>query len=128
MPKKYCYKIKLNLNVVKIPAAEREDNIYAIYGLFKSELFNEPEKGIPPIINEIKEIIENIDLECDVEISKSILEIKRRIRTSDEHFLNPNIRDFLEVLGSKTTLTYRAIRIALSIKNEAMEKILVSYP
>lgn len=128
MFKKICNQIKGILNVVKIPSEEREDNIIAVYRLLANQdVFIETGKGIPPIINDIKEIIGNIDIDDESEISASILEIRNKVKECHEHFLNPNVHDFLDVFRSETNLTYKAIRLALSTKNEAMEKILSSY-
>ncbi|KTC89204.1 hypothetical protein [Legionella cincinnatiensis] len=120
MSKRDCYTLKLKLNVTKIPVDEREANIFAIYSLLsKEDLFKGAEGILPQVITKIKNIIENIDLDNEIEICESILKIKEEIKNHLNDASNSNLNDLLTAFNCTTNLTYKTI---LSFRQASVTK------
>ncbi|WP_065231760.1 hypothetical protein [Legionella gratiana] len=128
MSKRTFCNLKLRLNVAKIPGYERDANIFAIYSLLsKEDFFKGAEGNVPQIITVIKNILEDIDLDSEREISESILMIKKEIENYHDHSSNSNVNDLLSAFSCPTNLTYKTIRSTVCVKNETMKNILSSY-
>ncbi|HAT8179506.1 TPA: hypothetical protein JA361_08545 [Legionella pneumophila] len=119
--------MKVKVNVLRIPTNEREANIVAVYAvLINKELMGNID-DIPNVIWQIKSIIENINLDDDDDIAKSICLIKEKIENSNENYANKNIMDFINAFRKKSDFTFRQIRHELAQSNPAMKNILDTY-
>ncbi|WP_230317607.1 hypothetical protein, partial [Legionella pneumophila] len=118
--------MKVKVNVLRIPANEREANIVAVYSILINKDLMGDMDHIPNVIWQIKSIIENINLDDD-DIARSICLIKEKIENSNENYTNKNIMDFLNAFSKKSDLTFRQIRQELAQSNSEMKKILDAY-
>ncbi|HDV5710516.1 TPA: hypothetical protein RJD49_002225 [Legionella pneumophila] len=118
--------MKVKVNVLRIPANEREANIVAVYSILINKDLMGDMDHIPNVIWQIKSIIENINLDDD-DIARSICLIKEKIENSNENYTNKNIMDFLNAFSKKSDLTFRQIRQELAQSNSEMKKILDTY-
>ncbi|HCC3079006.1 TPA: hypothetical protein JD737_001026 [Legionella pneumophila] len=118
--------MKVKVNVLRIPANEREANIVAVYSILINKDLMGDMDHIPNVIWQIKSIIENINLDDD-DIARSICLIKEMIENSNENYTNKNIMDFLNAFSKKSDLTFRQIRQELAKSNSEMKKILDTY-
>ncbi|HAT8702849.1 hypothetical protein [Legionella pneumophila] len=121
--------MKVKVNVLRIPANEREANIVAVYSILINKDLMGDMDHIPNVIWQIKSIIENINLDDDDDddIARSICLIKEKIENSNENYTNKNIMDFLNAFSKKSDLTFRQIRQELAKSNSEMKKILDTY-
>ncbi|HAT6976813.1 TPA: hypothetical protein F8R96_11920 [Legionella pneumophila] len=119
--------MKVKVNVLRIPANEREANIVAVYAILINKDLMGNIDHIPNIIWQIKSIIENINLDDDDDITMSICSIKEKIKNSNEKCTNKNIMDFLNAFSKNSDLTFRQIRHELAQCNSEMKKILDTY-
>lgn len=119
--------MKVKVNVLRIPANEREANIVAVYSILINKDLMGDMDYIPNVIWQIKSIIENINLDDDDDIARSICLIKEKIENSNENYTNKNIMDFLNAFSKKSDLTFRQIRQELAQSNSEMKKILDAY-
>ncbi|HEN5509088.1 TPA: hypothetical protein U6300_002638, partial [Legionella pneumophila] len=74
--------MKVKVNVLRIPANEREANIVAVYSILINKDLMGDMDHIPNVIWQIKSIIENINLDDDDDIARSICLIKEKIENS----------------------------------------------
>ncbi|HCJ1080925.1 TPA: hypothetical protein NQN54_002650 [Legionella pneumophila] len=118
--------MKVKVNVLRIPANEREANIVAVYAILINKDLMGNIDNIPNVIWQIKSMIENINLDDD-DIARSICLIKEKIENSNENYTNKNIMDFLNAFSKKSDLTFRQIRQELAQSNSEMKKILDTY-
>lgn len=117
-------KLKVRSNIIKIPASEREENIFAVNAvLHDDDLMKGQDGKIPDIILEIRNIMEDIDCSDDKEIAAAIIQIKDRINNSKERNHSTNTQEIINVFSQPGHINFRVIRDGLS-KNEAMEKIM----
>ncbi|HCX3283386.1 TPA: hypothetical protein OZM51_002766 [Legionella pneumophila] len=120
--------MKVKVNVLRIPANEREANIVAVYAILINKDLMGNIDNIPNVIWQIKSMIENINLDDDDDdIARSICLIKEKIENSNENYTNKNIMDFLNAFSKKSDLTFRQIRQELAQSNSEMKKILDTY-
>ncbi|HAT1776504.1 hypothetical protein D7217_14065 [Legionella pneumophila] len=119
--------MKVKVNVLRIPANERETNIVAVYSILINKDLMGDMDHIPNVIWQIKSIIENINLDDDNDIARSICLIKEKIENSNKNYTNKNIIDFLNAFSKKSDLTFRQIRQELAQSNSEMKKILDTY-
>lgn len=119
--------IKVKVNVLRIPANEREANIVAVYAILINEQLIGNIDNIPNIIWQIKSTIENINLDDADDIAKSICIIKEKIENSNENYTNKNILDIINAFHKKTNTTFKQIRNELAQSNAQMKNILDSY-
>ncbi|WP_133140578.1 hypothetical protein [Legionella genomosp. 1] len=117
-------KLKVRSNIIKIPASEREENIFAVNAvLHDDDLMKGQDGKIPDIILEIRNIMEDLDCSDDKEIAAAIIHIKDRINNSKERNHSNNTQEIINVFSQPGHINFRVIRDALS-KNESMEKIM----
>ncbi|HAU1344334.1 TPA: hypothetical protein K0O60_003062, partial [Legionella pneumophila] len=64
--------MKVKVNVLRIPANEREANIVAVYAILINKDLMGNIDNIPNVIWQIKSMIENINLDDDDDIARSI--------------------------------------------------------
>ncbi|KTD52022.1 ankyrin repeat protein [Legionella quinlivanii] len=117
-------KLKVRSNIIKIPASEREENIFAVNAvLHDDDLMKGQDGNIPAIILEIRNIMKDIDYSDDKKIAAAIIQIKDRINNSKERNHSTNTQEIINVFSQPGHINFRVIRDALS-KNESMEKIM----
>ncbi|MCW8452286.1 hypothetical protein [Legionella quinlivanii] len=117
-------KLKVRSNIIKIPASEREENIFAVNAvLHDDDLMKGQDGNIPAIILEIRNIMKDIDYSDDKKIAAAIIQIKDTINNSNEKNHSNNTQEIINVFSQPGHINFRGIRDALS-KNESMEKIM----
>ncbi|HBC0464177.1 TPA: hypothetical protein RG395_001800 [Legionella pneumophila] len=116
-------KAKVRINIIKIPANEREANILAVYKVLSDDnLMKNKDGSVPNIIKEICEIVGKLDPENEGEIASAILEIKTKIAHSEDN-ISDNARDVLNGFAKSSSCDFQKIRAALS-ENLAMDEIM----
>ncbi|HHT9952022.1 TPA: hypothetical protein ACT9K3_001866 [Legionella pneumophila] len=117
-------KAKIRINVMKIPANEREANILAVYNVLNNDdLLKNKDGEVPNIIKEMRDIVGKLDPKNEEEIAGAILEIKSRIAHGSEDNINDNVRDVLNGFAKSSCCDFQKIRAALS-DNPAMDEIM----
>ncbi|KTD72970.1 hypothetical protein [Legionella tucsonensis] len=117
-------KLKARSNIIRIPTSEREENIFAVNAVLNNDNLMKGQDGnIPTIIQEIRNIMEDIDYSDDKKIAAAIIQIKDRINKSDERNHSHNTLEIIDVFSQPSHINFRVIRDSLS-KNESMEKIM----
>ncbi|MCE0724146.1 MULTISPECIES: hypothetical protein [Legionella] len=117
-------KLKARSNIIRIPTNEREENIFAVNAVLNNDdLMKGQDGNIPTIIQEIRNIMEDIDYLDDKKIASAIIQIKDRINKSDERNHSNNTLEIIDVFSQPSHINFRVIRDSLS-KNESMEKIM----
>lgn len=117
-------KAKIRINVMKIPANEREANILAVYNVLNDDdLLKNKDGEVPDIIKEMRDIVGKLDPKNEEEIAGAILEIKSRIAHGSEDNINDNVRDVLNGFAKSSCCDFQKIRAALS-DNPAMDEIM----
>lgn len=116
--------LKCHMNVIKIPANEREQNILAVLNVLNSSLLNNKDNTTPVVVQNIKAIVEQIDPRDTEHISEKIKEIKALIKShakdTEDNFY---VRNILEAFESVTNDNFKKIRESLSLVPE-FKKIL----
>ncbi|STY29625.1 ankyrin repeat protein [Legionella wadsworthii] len=116
--------LKVRSNIIRIPTSEREENIFAVNAVLNSDDLMKGQDGqIPPIIQEIRNIMGDIDSSDDKKIAEAIIQIKDRINKSEERNHSKNTREIIDVFSQPGHINFRVIRDSLS-KNELMQKIM----
>lgn len=117
-------KLKVRSNIIRIPTSEREENIFAVSAVLNNDdLMKGLDGNIPTIIQEIRNIMEDIDYLDDKKIAAAIIQIKDRINKSDEKNHSNNTLEIINVFSQPSHINFRVIRDTLS-KNESMENIM----
>ncbi|HHL3491893.1 TPA: hypothetical protein ACQ53F_000698 [Legionella pneumophila] len=117
-------KAKVKINIIKIPANEREANILAVYKVLSDDnLMKNKDGSVPNIIKELCEIVGKLDPENEEEIAGAILEIKTKIAHGSEDNISDNARDVLNGFAKSSCCDFQKIRAALS-ENLAMDEIM----
>lgn len=117
-------KAKVRINIIKIPANEREANILAVYRVLSDDnLMKNKDGSVPNIIKEMREIVGKLDPENEEEIAGAILEIKTKIAHGSEDNISDNARNVLNGFAKSSCCDFQKIRAALS-ENLAMDEIM----
>ncbi|WP_115701894.1 hypothetical protein [Legionella sainthelensi] len=117
-------KTKTQINIMKIPANEREENILAVYIVLKNdELLKNQEGSVPELIKEIREIVGKLNPSKEGDIANAIIEIKRKIGESRESQYGENAQSLIEAFAKPSCCDFQKIRAALST-NPAMDEIM----
>ncbi|AUH73416.1 hypothetical protein [Legionella sainthelensi] len=114
---------KVHLNVMKIDPLHRRANIEAVYNLLADPLFKNEDNTSPHYINELKNILRKIDPDNEVNIVKSILEIKRISKMEPEPDENIHVHSLRSVFSNPTSTTFATIRSNL-YKDSQIHKIM----
>ncbi|WP_454785369.1 hypothetical protein [Legionella sp. WA2024007413] len=116
--------LKCHMNIIKIPANERDQNILAVLNVLNSPILNNKDNTTPDVVQSIKAIVEQIDSHDIEHISEKIREIKGLIKAHDrdreDNFYVLNILDTFE---NATNDNFKKIRELLSLVPE-FKKIL----
>jgi hypothetical protein len=116
--------LKCHMNIIKIPANEREENILAVLNVLNSSLLHNKDNTPPVVVQNIKAIVEQIDPRDTEHISEKIKEIKALIKTHDKDTEdNFYVRNILDAFENVTNDNFRRIRESLSLVPE-FKKIL----
>ncbi len=111
--------LKCHMNVIKIPANEREQNILAVLNVLNSSLLNNKDNTIPVVVQNIKAIVEQIDPSDTEHIYEKIKEIKALIKTHDKDTEdNSYVLNILDAFENVTNDNFRRIRESLSLVPE----------
>lgn len=106
-------KNKVTVSIMKIPANEREENIFAVYTVLKNdELLRNPDSSVPAIIKTIRDIMVNIDPSKEENISNAIIEIKRKIAENKDNNYNQNADDIIKAFTKASCCDFQKIRAA----------------
>lgn len=119
--------IKVSLNVLRIPANEREANIVAVYAAIINEKLIGAMGNIPDIILQIRSVIENINLDDEDDIAESLCLIREKIENSNEDSTNEHVTNILRIFSKKGKLTFKQIREDLAQSNEEIKNTLSLY-
>ncbi|HAT1796768.1 TPA: ankyrin repeat domain-containing protein [Legionella pneumophila] len=103
---------KSTMSILKIPATEREANIYAVFQLLECPLMCNEDGSIPRILKEIKAIIEEVDPEDEQSISDALHLIRNAIKDVDRQE-RPLVVEVLKIFDSTGSLNFRQIRNSL---------------
>ncbi|KTD54350.1 ankyrin repeat protein [Legionella sainthelensi] len=117
-------KTKAQINIMRIPANEREENILAVYIVLKNdELLKNQEGSVPELVKEIREIVGKLNPSKEGDIANAIIEIKRKIGESRESQYSENAQSLIEAFAKPSCCDFQKIRAALST-NPAMDQIM----
>lgn len=103
---------KSTMSILKIPATEREANIYAVFQLLECPLMCNEDGSIPRILKEIKAIIKEVDPEEEKSISNAIYLIRNAIKDVDRQE-RPLVAEVLKIFDNTGSLNFRQIRNSL---------------
>ncbi|APF03698.1 TPA: hypothetical protein ACJ5DT_003067 [Legionella pneumophila] len=103
---------KSTMSILKIPATEREANIYVVFQLLECPLMCNEDGSIPRILKEIKAIIEEVDTEDEQSISDALHLIRNAIKDVDRQE-RPLVVEVLKIFDSTGSLNFRQIRNSL---------------
>ncbi|HIG0326665.1 TPA: hypothetical protein ACX87D_000529 [Legionella pneumophila] len=119
-------KVKVRINIIKIPANEREENILAVYSaLNNDELIRNKDGSIPNLIKEIRDIVGKLDPSKEEDIANAIIEIKSKIIQSRESNYTENARDIINAFAKPGCCDFHEIRANLN-SNPAINEIMSS--
>ncbi|HAZ7574584.1 TPA: ankyrin repeat domain-containing protein [Legionella pneumophila] len=103
---------KSTMSILKIPATEREANIYAVFQLLECPLMCNEDGSIPRILKEIKAIIKEVDPQEEQSISDALHLIRNAIKDVDRQE-RPLVAEVLKVFDDAGSLNFRQIRNSL---------------
>ncbi|KTD42251.1 hypothetical protein [Legionella parisiensis] len=111
--------LKCHMNIIKIPANEREQNILAVLNLLNSPLLNNKDNTPSVVVQNIKAIVVQIDHENTENISEKIKEIKALIKAhGKDREDNSYVRNILDVFENVTQDNFKKIRESLTLVPE----------
>lgn len=117
-------KNKVTISIMKIPANEREENIFAVYTvLMNDELLRNSDRSVPAIIKTIRDIVVNIDPSKEENITNAIIEIKTKIAENKDNNYNQNADDIIKAFAKSSCCDFQKIRAALTA-NPKMDEIM----
>ncbi|MFO3073665.1 ankyrin repeat domain-containing protein [Legionella pneumophila serogroup 1] len=103
---------KSSMSILRIPATEREENIYAVFQMLECPLMCNEDGSIPKILKEIKAIIKEIDPQEEQSISDA-LRLIRNVVKDDAGQERPLVAEVLKIFDATGSLNFRQIRNSL---------------
>ncbi|HAU3847400.1 ankyrin 3 [Legionella pneumophila] len=103
---------KSSMSILRIPATEREENIYAVFQMLECPLMCNEDGSIPKILKEIKAIIKEIDPQEEQSISDA-LHLIRNVIKDDARQERPLVAEVLKIFDATGSLNFRQIRNSL---------------
>lgn len=117
---------KARINIMKISADERNENISSVKKVLENEeLLSNQGGSFPIIIKEIRDIVENIDPSEEENIANAIIEIKRKIEDRSDNNYSDMVQFILNAFAQPSCCDFRKIRAALT-ENPKVDKIMNS--
>lgn len=114
---------RVHLNVMKIDPLDRRANIDAVFNLLSDPLFKNEDKTSSRYINELRTILRRIDHNNEMNIVKSIIEIKRISKMEPEPDENIHVHSLRSIFNNPTSTTFATIRSNL-YKDPQIRKIM----
>ncbi|KTD55860.1 ankyrin repeat protein [Legionella santicrucis] len=114
---------RVHLNVMKIDPLDRRANIDAVFNLSSDPLFKNEDKTSSRYINELRTILRRIDHNNEMNIVKSIIEIKRISKMEPEPDENIHVHSLRSIFNNPTSTTFATIRSNL-YKDPQIRKIM----
>lgn len=105
---------KMKIKILRIPSDERGENILAVYNLLNNHIMDNQDGSVPKIIQEIKELVEDIDPKSEAEICDAIFKIKEKISKNEDNGGNPHVLAVIKAFNQPSASTFRNIRELLS--------------
>ncbi|HBD9436973.1 TPA: ankyrin repeat domain-containing protein [Legionella pneumophila] len=103
---------KSSMSILRIPATEREENIYAVFQMLECPLMCNEDGSIPKILKEIKAIIKEIDPQEEQSISDALRLIRNVIKDGARQE-RPLVAEVLKIFDATASLNFRQIRNSL---------------
>lgn len=103
---------KSSMSILRIPATEREENIYAVFQMLECPLMCNEDGSIPKILKEIKAIIKEIDPQEEQSISDALRLIRNVIKDGARQE-KPLVAEVLKIFDATGSLNFRQIRNSL---------------
>ncbi|HAT2009192.1 TPA: ankyrin repeat domain-containing protein [Legionella pneumophila] len=103
---------KSSMSILRIPATEREENIYAVFQMLECPLMCNEDGSIPKILKEIKAIIKEIDPQEEQSISDALRLIRNVIKDGVQQE-RPLVAEVLKIFDATGSLNFRQIRNSL---------------
>ncbi|WP_115705004.1 hypothetical protein [Legionella sainthelensi] len=117
-------KVKVRINIIRIPTNEREENILAVYTVLNNtDLIRNQDGSTPNIMKEIRDIVGNLDPSKEEDIAQAIIEIKNKIIHSEGSNYTKNALDIINAFSKPSCCDFQKIRAELTA-NHTMSEIM----